>query len=330
MYEPILREETYKKEMDETVVPYLDARKKVVYLKRGFDMKLYCASYTADEAEAVVIISHGFTETEEKYKETIYYFVKNHYHVYMHDHCGHGRSYRLVDDLSLVHVDAYGRYVQDLLAVTRLAQKEHPDLPLYLYGHSMGGGVAAATLAMKPELFSKAILSSPMIRPLTKGIPWAASTALALTLCGLGKSEDYVPGSSPFIPNHETFEGSPSMNRQRYDYYQVKRESEPLFQMTSPSCGWVNGATKLNRYLQATAWKQIRTPFLLFQAENDTFVVNKEQERFANKVNRAGQTTATLIRVPGTKHEIFNSSTSVLESYWNAILDFLKGTDAAG
>lgn len=71
------------------------------------------------------LISHGFTETSEKYKELIYYFLRGGYHVYIPEHCGHGHSYRLVEDPSLVHVDCYKRYVADLLFVARTAKKEH-------------------------------------------------------------------------------------------------------------------------------------------------------------------------------------------------------------
>ncbi len=335
MFDAILREEDYERTMTDVVAPYLEKRRRICYLDRGEGRKLYCAAYRADDAAGTVVVSHGFTETEEKYQEIIYYFLKNHYHVYMHDHCGHGRSYRLAEDLCLVHVDSFGRYVRDLLAVARLAKKENPDLPLYLYGHSMGGGVAAAALAAssgfagtqeKPAgsspLFQKAVLTSPMIRPLTKGLPWHVAAGLADLLCRMGRSGEYVPGGHPF-DGKETFEASPSMNRERYDYYQKKREREPLFQMTAPSCGWLLGAAKLNVYLQSTAWKKIRTPILLFQAEKDTFVVNREQERFVRKINEAGRTEARIVKVPETKHEIFNSSTKVLEGYWKEIFRFL-------
>ena len=81
--------------------------------------------------------------------------------MYIPEHCGHGRSYRLVEEPSLVHVDSYKRYVADLLFVARTAKKEHKNLKLYLFGHSMGGGIAAAAVAAKPKLFERLVLSSP-------------------------------------------------------------------------------------------------------------------------------------------------------------------------
>ena len=321
MRQLILEEATYFKEIKETVIPYLKERKTELQLEREPGKKLYCARYLVEDAVGVVVISHGFTETEEKYQENIYYFLKKHYHVYMAEHCGHGYSYRLEEDLSLVHVDSYKRYADDLLFVARRAAREQEGLPLFLYGHSMGGGVAAAALAMQPELFDKAILSSPMIRPLTGGVPWTLAKLIASAMCLLGKSEHYVPGHHAY-DGKERFEDSASICRERFDLYQERRDAEPLYQMSAASCGWFHEAAKLNSYLRKTAWKHIKTPLLIFQASDDTLVSAKEQERFAAKVRSAGKTSAKIVYVPNTKHEIFNSSSDTLRKYWKMVFDF--------
>ena len=105
--------------MDTVVRPYLAERMIMEYCWREKGKKIFCARARADNPKGVVIISHGFTETIEKHLETIYYFLCGGYHVYMPEHCGHGRSYRLCGegDLSLVHVDDYRRYVEDLLFI---------------------------------------------------------------------------------------------------------------------------------------------------------------------------------------------------------------------
>lgn len=127
--------------MDTVVRPYLAERMITEYCWREKGKKIFCARARADNPKGVAIISHGFTETIEKHLETIYYFLCGGYHVYMPEHCGHGRSYRLCGegDLSLVHVDDYRRYVEDLLFISRIAAREFSGLPLCVYGHSMGG-----------------------------------------------------------------------------------------------------------------------------------------------------------------------------------------------
>lgn len=316
----IIKDENYAAFMAQTVEPFLAGCRTEHHIPREAGKSLYCVTYNAEDAAGTVVISHGFTETAEKYLEISYYFVKHGYHVYMLEHCGHGRSYRLVDgDLSLVHIDRYERYVEDLLAVADMAKQAHPELPLLLYGHSMGGGVAAAALARRPELFKRAVLSSPMIRPLTGSVPWPVTKLLAGMLCGVGKAKEYVPGGHPF-DGKERFEDSASTSRVRFEYYQKKRNTEPLYQMCAASCGWLNEAAKLNRYLLREGWKHIRTPLLIFQAEKDAYVSNAEQERFAEKV----KTAVGIRQIAGTKHEIFNSDEQVIADYWEQVFRFLS------
>ena len=318
----IIKEETFAKFMEDTVEPFLAGRRKELRITREADRELYCVCYDADDPKGTVVISHGFTETAEKYLEPIYYFVKHGYNVYQPEHCGHGRSYRLVEDLSLVYVDRYERYVNDLLAAAEEAKQAYPQLPLFLFGHSMGGGIAAAALSRQPEMFARAVLSSPMIRPLTGTTPWPAAKFLAKLLCCMGKAKQYVPGAHAY-DGKERFEDSASTSRERFAYYQEKRSAEPLFQMSAASCGWLNETARLNRYLMGMGWKQIQTPLLIFQAQDDTFVSSAAQDRFAEKVKAAGKVSVKMLRVDGTKHEIFNSDDKVLQNYWTEVLTFL-------
>ena len=319
----IIKEVDFAKFMKDTVEPFLAGRRKEFQIPREADKALYCVCYGAEDPRGTVLISHGFTETAEKYLEPIYYFVKHGYNVYQPEHCGHGRSYRLVEDLSLVHVDRYERYVTDLLAAAEVAKQAYPQLPLFLFGHSMGGGIAAAALSLQPELFAGAVLSSPMIRPLTGTTPWFVARLLAKLLCCMGKAKQYVPGGHAF-DGKECFEDSTSTSRERFAYYQKKRNAQPLFQMSAASCGWLNETARLSRYLMGKGWKRVQTPLLIFQAQDDTFVSAVEQDRFVEKIKAAGKVSVEKLCIDSTKHEIFNSEDRVLQNYWKEILTFLE------
>lgn len=325
----IIKDECFERFMEETVEPFLAQRRKVLRISRETGESLYCARYDAEDAVGTVVISHGFTETAEKYLEVAYYFLKRHYHVCLPEHCGHGRSYRLVDDLSLVHVDRYERYVWDLLAVAEAAKRAHPEKPVFLFAHSMGGGIGLAALSARPGLFERAILSSPMIRPLTGTMSWSAAKLLANILCRTGKAEQYLPGSRAF-DGKERFEDSAAVSRERFAYYQKKRNAQPLYQMSAASCGWLNEAARLNRYLMKKGWKHIQTPLCIFQAEDDAFVSGEEQDRFAEKVQSEGKTSVKKTCIAGSKHEIYNSGEQVLRNYWEQVFRFLSGSAALG
>lgn len=324
----ILSESNYATEMEQIVEPYLAAHGTERYVEREEGRKLYVVMYRAERPKGLVMVSHGFTENAEKYKEYLYYFVKMQYHVCMVEHCGHGRSYRLTEDPSLVHVDSWERYVEDFLYVTHLAQKAaQPGLPLYLYGHSMGGGIAAAAAAKEPDLFAKVILSSPMIRPSTGDVPWKTAQQIASHFCRTGRAMRYVIGQHPY-EGGGSFEESCATSRARFDYYRKKERVNQRFQLSAPSYGWLAAAGGMNQYLQHRGWKEIKAPVLLFQAEKELLVSKREQERFIRKIYRRGiAPQAALIRVPGSKHEIFNTSGHILEQYWRHVFHFLAEND---
>lgn len=321
----IVKEDNYKEQMDRIVTPYLQKRKAELWLERDGKRKLYCARYLTERARGVVLISHGFTETAEKYMECIYYFLKMGYHVYCIEHCGHGMSYRMTDDLSLVHIDKYERYVEDLIFAAKRAKQENEGMPLFLYAHSMGGGIGAAAAAKEPGMFDKLILTSPMIRPATRPVPWMAAKMIAEIFCAAGKEEKYVAGQRPY-DGAEQFEESSSTSRARFEYYQEKRSNTPMYQMSAPSYGWLKSAGRLNAYLRSEGWKRIDVPVLLFQAEQEELVSKREQERFVRKMSRRGR--VRLVRVPESKHEIFNAEDKIVEGYWKKIFAFLKETES--
>lgn len=321
----ILPDVGYEEAMKTVVEPYLAERMTTGYCEREKGKRIFYARCLADSPQGIVVISHGYTETVEKYSENIYYFLRAGYHVFMPEHCGHGHSYRMCSDtkdLSLVHVDSYERYVEDLLFVSRMAAEEFPQLPISLFGHSMGGGIAIAAAAHAPNFFSKLILSSPMIRPSSDPVPWPLACPVAKVFCVMGKSEQYVMGHRPYDAQ-EQFADSAAVSEARFNYYHKKRKEEPLFQMNAASYGWFLQTVRLNRYLQQKAWREITCPVLVFQAEIETFVSNKEQERFVGKLSHRRKWDAKLVKVPGVKHEIFNSEAEVLKRYWQKVLAIL-------
>lgn len=314
----------YKTQMEQVIEPFLNQYRKQFWLEREEGNRLYCLSFRLKAPKGVVLLSHGFTENEAKYKEVIYRFLKQNYTVYFMEHCGHGRSYRLVTDLSMVYVDFYERYVDDYLTFAHRAKAENPRLPMYLFGHSMGGGIAAAVVTKEPKLFQKVVLSSPMIRLYVKGIPWRDIQALARTFCAAGKEKQYVIGHGPFEGPKVWKKKASSMREDQYNYYQEIRSHEPMFQTNGASYGWMRAAVKLNQYLRKESPGRICIPVLLFQAEHEHLVSNKEQVRFILNLREAGLLSAKLVRVPGARHEIFNAERHTRAGYWRMIFRFLE------
>ena len=119
----------------------------------------------------------------------------------------------------------------------------------------------------------------------------------------------------------EQFEDSAATSRARFEYYRKKRDADPLFQMNAASYGWLMSAGQLNHFLMRKSCRMIRTPLLIFQAEKETFVSNKETETFAKKCSQ--NTAVSLVKILGAKHEIYQSGNRELEEYWSRICRFL-------
>ena len=56
----------------------------------------------------------------------------------IHDHRGHGKSVRALDDLGYMYGGGADAILKDIEVVNREMHQQLPDLPLILFGHSMG------------------------------------------------------------------------------------------------------------------------------------------------------------------------------------------------
>ena len=281
-----------------------------------------CIALPGREAERRDYNQSCFTEAAPKYDEMIYYFLKAGYHVYMPEHMGHGQSYRLTADPSLVHIDTWKRYVRDFLKICHVIKKTYPELPLVLFAHSMGGAIGTIAAAWEPQLFQKIILNSPMLRPLTGNVPWPLVIAIAQTKCLLGKKEDYVAGQKPY-DGSETFETSGCTSRPRFEKYNELRKENKKFQVSAASYGWLLASVKMSWYIKYCGWKKLSAPVLLFQAEKDDFVSVNALRKFAEKINHRGITSCEYVYLPGTRHETYCSDDRTMEMYLDKIMKFL-------
>lgn len=179
--------------------------------------------------------------------------------------------------------------------------------------------MSAALLEKRPELFRKAILSSPMLRPKTGNIPFAIAYRVAALQVWLGQGKTYVAGHHEFRRN-ETFENSAATSKARYEFYYQERLKESLFQTSGASYGWLWEAAKLSKDVRkGSNCKRIHTKILLFQAQQDDYVDEKSQRRFARRAR-----DVKLLVVKGTKHEIYMSDDETMRKYLGCIFTFLE------
>lgn len=89
------------------------------------------------EAIGVIQILHGMAEHAGRYNKFAKKLAGNGYVVYAHDHRGHGKT----DPDQLGFISEKGGFdllVKNVEDVTNHIKKEHPELPIVMFGHSMG------------------------------------------------------------------------------------------------------------------------------------------------------------------------------------------------
>ena len=196
----VIGSQGYAQAMSEQVLPYLRAHVRAEKEEGG----LYCEFYPREECRGTVMLSHGFTENCAKFAEIIYYLHRAGYQVATMDHRGHGRSQRDETLGRLIHVDRFETYVEDMhRLVERLVHPNAQGKPAFLLGHSMGGAISLMYLEAHPEVFSKGILTAPMVQVNSAPFSFRAGKCLADSACRLGLSRkrafitrDYDPGET--------------------------------------------------------------------------------------------------------------------------------------
>lgn len=313
-----ITEENYAARMQAEAEPYLAARRESGFTERVKGQPIYYEHYRADAPKAVIVVSHGFTESVTKFAESIYYMLQAGYEVWGLDHRGHGQSYRHNQNPYVVHVERFEDYVLDLKHLTETRVKPAAGaLPVYLYCHSMGGCIGAWMIEAYPDLFQKAVLSSPMLGLSFGKIPVPVVYAAA-SLKGIGeKRKEPMDPINAFPP--ADFEKSCDSSRCRYEYYYGKRLADVRLQTNSPSINWGKQSVKAcARVCSRSQTGKIRIPVLLCQAGADDVVKNASQDLFASRVP-----SCELYRVPGMKHELYMTDSPVLIPYWEKVFAFL-------
>ena len=135
----------------------------VSYDGTGLPLRVWQPQGGMAAARFIFIAVHGFNDYSNFIKYSAPFFTRNRITVYAYDQRGFGNG------------PLKGRWsstaamAQDLKTLIRLIAQKHPDLPIYLLGHSMGGAVIIQAMAGEnQEDVSGAILVAPAV--------WSRST----------------------------------------------------------------------------------------------------------------------------------------------------------
>ena len=262
-------------------------------------------------ARGVVHINHGLAEHAARYAPFAAFLNRRGYHVYAHDHRGHGFTRAPGAPRGrFAAQDGVDALIADVNAVHDLIAQEHAGLPVVILGHSMGGMIALNhVLRHSPRLHGAAIWNSTF----QAGLPALAARALlAWERFRLGAD---VP--SRLLPKltFEAWGKAVSGRRTMFDWLSHDPRQVDAY-IADPLCGWNgsvslwldlfrlarNGATDANF---ANVRKSL--PLHLVGGAHDPATAGgKSVEHLAGRLRRMGFTDITSTIYPGMRHESLN------------------------
>ena len=144
-------------------------------------LPLSCCAYLPEgEPKGIFQIVHGMCEYKERYDDFMRFLAENGLIAAAHDHRGHGKSVKEEADLGWFGDKKARAVVEDAVLVTRKLKERYPNLPVTLFGHSMGSMVVRCYIQNYDDEIDRLIVcGSPSKNPFAAaGVAMAKSVAL--------------------------------------------------------------------------------------------------------------------------------------------------------
>ncbi len=268
------------------------------YLKTFDSLSLYYTVSACENPLANALIIHGIGEHSGRYQELKNLLTSLQITAYSMDHRGHGRS-----GGQRGHVNHFDEYLQDVKCLHDLALNEQPGKKPILFGHSMGGVIAAAYALQYQDSLSALILSSPGFITAMEVPAW--KLAMAHFLSAAWPKASFSSGLSADLISRDAGEVQ-------------KYVADPL-NHGQVSSRWAVEFQKAGRECLKRA-NEIRLPLLIFHGMEDQIVDCKGSEAF---FKQARSEQKELLLFPGLYHECMNEIPSEREKVYAAIQKWL-------
>ena len=281
----------------------------------------------ADNPKGILQCCHGMAEYKGRYAPFIRYMAENGYHCYIHDMRGHGESILDPKDLGYFYKDGKNACIKDILSVNKYLHEQYPDLPLFLFGHSMGSlevrsyckkhddTISGLIVCGSPSPVSAVPLGKIVIKVLTafKGEYHRSSFMNSMALGAYNK---------PFIEESSSKHNWISENKENVEAYDK-----------NPLCGFtftLNGFGVLMDFMSDTydpsGWKvsDPEMPVHFISGENDP--CRGSEKSFAKALDlpkKVGYKNVSCKLYPGLRHELLNEKNSA--EVMSDILSLLNG-----
>ncbi|MFO7850525.1 MAG: alpha/beta hydrolase [Spirochaetia bacterium] len=234
------------------------------------------------DPKGIVVISHGYAEHSGRYEAFAHRLLAENFAVWAHDHYGHGRSEgsrALIKRIELAAVD--------LVTAMETASALYNEKPLFLYGHSMGGAIAALAAIENQDLLSGIIFSAAAIRIMHTSPAPVRAVARLMRL--------FSP-ALPLIPFHIEHLSKSE------DVIEAYR-NDPLTYTGKMKVAMALEMVEAEKMLSSEALSRIKVPVLILHGEEDKAVPPKSSRQLYELIASENK---TLRFFENAYHEIHN------------------------
>ena len=263
--------------------------------------KIYAVEWPVQNARAVMGLIHGVGEHCRRYDEMAAWYNRHGIAMVGYDRQGYGRSAGRKG-----YAANYREFIDEIARLLVECESRYPDLPVFLYGHSMGGHLLLRYLIRRHPNISAAVISAPHIRLSFTPNP---------LLVGLGKVMRRVYPT--FSQDNQLDTALLSRNPAVKPAYDA--DPHVHHALTSQTgIDILENADELNRYADG-----LGVPALLMHGTADGITNHDGSEDFA----RRNPHDLTFKSWPGLYHELHNEPER--EEVFAYVLNWLEGRMAA-
>lgn len=309
------RERNFEKFVNDVLPGFWDKTEKLTIQNERGNTLAYLKAAHPSHDKAIFLVT-GRVESYLRYKELIYDLYHAKYDVYCLDHLGQGLSDRVLEDEQRGHIEDFQHYVYDLVSFCEKIILPHNYKKRFALAHSMGGGVLAHSILLKPNLFNAIAFCAPMFGiniPLPEGV---ANTILSIAERYPSLRDYYALGTGkwralPFIVNRLTH------SKVRYEHNLALLEANPDLKMGGPTYHWVKECRAATKALRERA-HEWQLPSIVLQAEDELLVCNASQRAFIEKCAYSPE----FILVKNARHELLMETDEIRVFVIDNILKF--------
>ena len=261
--------------------------------------------------KAVVQIIHGMEEHQERYEDFARFLNEQGFLVVTSDMRGHGTDVNHEDLGYFKEKNGYRELVHDQIYIRAFIRNRYPDLPVFLFAHSMGTIIARVLLQTQSKHYEKVVLS---------GYPnYQARTALGIICSAAIRTLRGPKYKSKFLQKSSVGAFNQSIENPKTDSDWICANEEAVEKyLGAPYCGIGFTCSAFNDlfHLVMMMHKSVNyrnvnrdMPILCLRGEDDPCTGgDKGSQDSIDVLLRAGFDSVQEISYPGMRHEILNEA----------------------